>query len=80
MNLAARVLAYALTMAVPVAGILASFFVGWSARRLVVALTGNDDYASVCFVAGALLTGGAFVYWVWVPLRPAIKRLAAKRG
>jgi hypothetical protein len=79
MNLAARVLAYALTLAIPIAGILASFFVGRTAQRLMLVLTGNDDYAGTCFVAGMLLTGGAFVYWVWVPLRPAIKRLAAKR-
>jgi hypothetical protein len=72
------ILAYTLTLAVPVAGILASFLVGWCASRFVLTVTQNSDYAAVCFGAGMLLTGGAFIYWVWVPLRPAIKRLGEK--
>jgi hypothetical protein len=66
-------------MAIPIAGIFAAFFVGWCASRLVLALTWNVDYSGVCFVLAALATGIAFIYRIWKPLRPAIKRLAAKR-
>jgi hypothetical protein len=78
MNLAARVLAYALTLALPIAGVAASFLVGWCAWRLTLTVTRNDDYADVSFGLGMLLTAAAFIYWVWIPLRPAIKRLSGK--
>lgn len=78
MNPTAKVLAYTLTLAIPIAGLVASFLVGWCAWRLALATTRNDDYADLCFGAGMLITGAAFIYLVWIPLRPAIKRLAGK--
>ena len=77
-NLAARVLAYVLTLVIPIAGIRAAYLVGWCASRFILAVTRNGDYASFSFGLGMLLTGAAFIYWVWVPLRPAIKRLGAR--
>ena len=66
-------------MAIPVAGMLVSFLVGWCASRLVLAVTQNGDFAHLSFGLGMLVTGAAFTYWVWIPLGPAIKRLSAKR-
>jgi F0F1-type ATP synthase membrane subunit c/vacuolar-type H+-ATPase subunit K len=77
-NLAARVLAYALTLAIPIAGIGASFLVGWCISRVVLSVTRNDGAAYLSFFVGMVVTGAAFIYWVWVPLRPAIKRLGAR--
>jgi F0F1-type ATP synthase membrane subunit c/vacuolar-type H+-ATPase subunit K len=79
MNLTARVLAYTLTLVIPIAGIGVAFLVGWSASRFMLAVTGNDDYAASAFGLGLLLTGAAYIYWVWVPLRPVVKRLSGKR-
>ena len=75
----AKVLAYVLTMAIPIAGCVATFLVGWCAWRLVLALTQNAAFANLCFVLAMLVSGAAFIRWVWVPLRPAIKRRSAKR-
>ncbi len=74
-----RVIAYGLTMAIPVVGFLASFVVGWCAWRIVLAVTGSSDFADCCFALGMVITGAAFTYWVWIPLGPAIKRLSARR-
>jgi hypothetical protein len=66
-------------MAIPIAGFVATFLVGWFAWRFVLALTQNADFANLCFALGMLVSGAAFIRWVWVPLRPAIKRRAVKR-
>jgi len=66
-------------MVIPVAGVLVSSLVGWCARRFVLALTRNDNYAELCFIAGMVVTAAAFIHWVWKPLRSAIKRLAGQR-
>jgi hypothetical protein len=75
----AKVLAYVLTLAIPIAGFVVTFLVGWCVWRFVLALTRNADFANVSFGLGMVVSGAAFIRWVWVPLRPAIKRRAAKR-
>jgi hypothetical protein len=68
-----------LTIAIPVAGIVASFLVGWCVWRLVLALTQNANFANLCFILGMVVGAAAFIRWVWVPLRPTIKRRVGKR-
>jgi hypothetical protein len=65
-------------MAIPIAGFVASFLVGWCTWRFVLALTHNANLANLCFILGMVVSGAAFIRWVWVPLRPAIKRRTAK--
>jgi F0F1-type ATP synthase membrane subunit c/vacuolar-type H+-ATPase subunit K len=79
-NLAARVLAYTLTLVIPIAGIGAAFLVSWCISRVVLSVTRNDGAAYLSFFVGMVVTGAAFIYWVWVPLRPMVKRLSGKRG
>jgi hypothetical protein len=40
-NLAARVLAYVLTLVIPIAGIGAAYLVGWCASRFILAVELN---------------------------------------
>jgi hypothetical protein len=75
-----KVFAYGLTMAIPVAGMLASFLLGWCAWRVAQAFTQNVDYAGACFVLVTIAAATAFIFRVWKPLHPSIVRLGTKRN
>lgn len=74
-----RVLAYGLTMAIPVAGMFAAFLAGWCVWRLALATTGNVDFSGACFGLATVTIAIAYIFRVWKPLRPAMERLGAKR-
>jgi hypothetical protein len=79
MKFAVRALGYALALTLPIAGVGAALFVGWCAWRLTLIVTRIANYANLAFGLAMLLTAAAFIYWVWIPLRPVIKRLVTKR-
>lgn len=63
-----------LRLAAWMTGVFVSLFVGWCAWRLVLRLTNNGEDAAFYFVLVGLLTGAAFMRWVWDPLLQVLER------
>lgn len=63
-----------LKLAVWIVGIFVSLFAGWCAWRLVLSGTKNNADAVFYFGLTALLTGAAFMRWVWDPLLEMLER------
>lgn len=57
-----------LRAAVWIVGVFVSLFAGWCAWRLALSGTKNDADAVFYFGLMALLTGAAFLHWIWDPL------------
>jgi hypothetical protein len=63
-----------LKLAVSIAGVFVSLFASWCAWRLVLRMTNNREDAAFYFVLVGLVTGGAFMRWIWEPLLEVLER------
>lgn len=63
-----------LRSAVSITGVLVSLLAGWCAWSLVLRLTNNGEDAGFYSVLLGLLTGAAFMRWVWDPLLQMLER------
>jgi hypothetical protein len=58
-----------LRLAVWITGVFVSLLAaGWCAWRLVLRVTNNGEDAAFYFILVGLVTGAAFMHWIWDPL------------